>query len=360
MTSPAFDLEGFETASVTVSRFFFKEVFPETGTLFRVELVIPDDSAPTGEQVFVLEQLELETEAMAQNMWTPMEYAACGVPMVAGSRLRIVAADLGDGITEAAIDDVLVTGYNNNKICETGVGALCDPKATDACGGGLLCCGQGVVNTGVYRCAEPVQGLAYPSGGPGAMGCDAPDLFPTTVGMSVNQETVFFGEDDCALVEQCIGGPGARNLLRFDTITPNAGSRDLVMGVPTNHPDLFHYSECHNHYHFDGYAVYELLDGDDVVATGHKQAFCLLDWSGWDGSAGSGYNCANQGISMGWLDEYGGYLPCNWIDVTDVAPGQYTLRISVNPPRPDTAVAPIVERDYTNNVLEVPVTVAAG
>jgi hypothetical protein len=253
-------------------------------------------------------------------------------------------------------------------VCQGGVGAVCDPTATDACGGELLCCAQGTVNKGVYRCVEGVPSITYPDpGGPigtmnGPLGCDAPDLFVEPEGMDVYEEDRFFPENSCEIIEGCVPGPGWHRLLRFDTKTPNAGSRDLTMGVPSNHPDLFHWSDCHGHYHFDGYAYYDLLGSDgSVVATGHKQAFCLLDYSPWAWNDDQeDYTCGNQGISVGWEDIYGSYLDCQYVDITDVTPGDYTLRISVNLPLPETAVAPIVERDYENNVLEVPVTIVGS
>ncbi len=366
LTSPPFDLSPFEAATVTLTRFVYKSTMPETGTLFRVELLVPDEAAPGGYQVFVLDQIERpEDSATPTNMWTPTEYAACNIPMAEGSRLRLVATDLGEGVLEAAVDSVVVTGQLEAKVCEGGVGAVCDPGAATPCSGELLCCAQGTVNKGVYRCAEPVPSIAYPDpGGPlgtfsGPLGCDAPDLFVEQEGMDVYEDESFFTEDSCEIFEGCIPEPGWRRLLRFDTQTPNAGSRDLTMGVPSNHPDLFHWSDCHGHYHFDGYAYYDLLDGNgQVIATGHKQAFCLLDWSPWAWNDDDGsYTCGNQGISVGWEDVYGSYLDCQYIDITDVTPGEYTLRISVNLPLPETAVAPLIERDYDNNVLELPVTI---
>lgn len=368
LTSPPIDMSEVEVATVQLSRFFFKSEFPETGTLFRVELLVPNDEAPDGFDEFVLEQLEAGEEVGNANQWTPTEYTTCGLPMVEDARLRVIATDLGEGILEAAIDNVLVTGFFDDAICEGGVGAVCDPNAADPCGEGLLCCGQGVVDKGVFRCAQPVPGLTFPDPGidfgdapNGPMGCDAPDLFATELGMDTWEDDLFVPEDSCVLFEGCVGGPGQRHLLRFDTITPNMGSRDLVMGVPTNHPDLFVWSDCHQHYHFDGYAVYTLLDeAGEIVANGHKQAFCLIDWNSWawPQDTDNQYTCSNQGIQMGWQDVYGGNLDCNWIDITGVAPGNYTLRIAINPPNPATGVPPLVERDYSNNVLEVPVSVA--
>ncbi|MCX4242765.1 lysyl oxidase family protein [Paraliomyxa miuraensis] len=366
LTSPAFDLGGFAAATVTLSRFFYKSSFPETGTLFRVELLVPDDAVPGGEQVFVLEQLELAEDGGGRtNTWTPVEYAACNLPMVDGSRLRLVATDLGAGVLEAAVDSVVVTGQLQVGVCDGGEGAICDPNADAPCEGELLCCARGTVNKGVYRCAQAVPSITYPEpGGPvgtmnGPLGCDAPDLFVESEGIDVYEDDQFFLDNSCEILEGCVPEPGWRRLLRFDTRTPNAGSRDLALGVPSNHPDLFHWSECHGHYHFDGYAYYDLLDGmGNVVATGHKQAFCLLDWSPWAwNDFGGDYTCSNQGISLGWEDVYGSYLDCQYVDITDVPPGDYVLRVSVNQPLPEAAVAPLIERDYDNNVLEVPVTI---
>ena len=157
------------------------------------------------------------------------------------------------------------------------------------------------------------------------------------------------------------GGTGWRRVLRFDGKTANVGSRDLMLGVPANHPDLFTYSPCHQHHHFDDYARYTLLDGEEVVAAGHKQAFCLVDLQNWAwpdlGDAGKTYTCFNQGISVGWLDVYDRNLDCQWIDVTNVPYGDYTLRIEVNLPPPGKASPTLVERDYGNNVVDIPVTV---
>nr|MCH9682116.1 hypothetical protein [Deltaproteobacteria bacterium] len=151
-TSPAFDLGGYEAATITLSRFMFKSVYPETGTLFRVELLVPDPEANDGFEVHVLEQLELITDSpQATNIWTPTEYAACNIPMVDGSRLRLVATDLGQGVMEAAVDSVVVDGHLEGRVCDGGIDAVCDPNAEQPCSGNLMCCAQGVVNKGVYR-----------------------------------------------------------------------------------------------------------------------------------------------------------------------------------------------------------------
>ena len=42
-------------------------------------------------------------------------------------------------------------------------------------------------------------------------------------------------------------------------------------------------------------------------------------------------SCTFQGISVGWGDDYYQGLDCQWIDVTDVNPGNYNLKIIGNP-----------------------------
>jgi hypothetical protein len=166
-----------------------------------------------------------------------------------------------------------------------------------------------------------------------------------------------FDTAHCAVQDRCIEAPGQRRLLRFDTRTPNIGSADMYLGMPSRTNPNFEYSACHGHYHFNTYAAYELrrLDGT-VAARGHKQAFCLLDSNRYLTSAGATarYNCGNQGIQMGWSDVYGSGLDCQWVDVTDVAPGNYVLHIEIN------AAHILNETDYTNNVVDVPITVPPG
>jgi hypothetical protein len=182
---------------------------------------------------------------------------------------------------------------------------------------------------------------------------EAPDLkfLVNEVAPSVWFDEIVFDEDSCAWIEGCVSGTGPRRLLRFDVVTANVGTADMVMGDPTDNVDLFEYSECHDHYHFSGYARYELLDGGgEVVAPGHKQAFCLLDSERFEGMADDEtvrdrgrYNCEFQGISRGWQDNYHSGLDCQWLDVTDVAPGDYDIAVFINEGEE------IAELSYANN-----------
>ncbi|MEM6990056.1 MAG: lysyl oxidase family protein [Myxococcota bacterium] len=365
LTSPPFDLTGAAAVTVEVTRFFYKSG-TEAEPSLSLELLIPDDQAPGGVAVHALELLDEPTATTPENLWTPREYVVCGAPMVAGSQLRITAADDGAGVLEAAIDAVSVRAQLEGTVCGTGEGGRCEPAQGDmACPDALLCCSQGSLNAGVYRCQTPVAGLDFdaPTASPrdpndGPLGCDAADLLIDPAYVEPVLTDIFVSDATCELLEGCVGGTGTRTLLRFAAAIPNIGSRDLVLGVAANNPDVFHYSECHDHHHFDDFAAYELRDGDTVVAAGHKQAFCLLDstsWA-WENEPGK-YNCANQGISRGFLDIYEAELPCQWIDVTGVAPGDYTVRAELNPVRADSALPRINERSYDNNLLEFSVSI---
>jgi len=157
---------------------------------------------------------------------------------------------------------------------------------------------------------------------------------------------------DCEVVEGC-ETVGPHTLLSFTTETRNIGAGDLIMGDPSTN-SLFYWATCHQHYHFEQFAEYNLLDlSNNIVATGHKVGFCLEDVYQWNVSADSTpeYDCDFQGIQAGWSDVYGDSLPGQWIDITDVTPGDYTLEITVN------SQQTVVEADYSNNTIRVPVSI---
>jgi hypothetical protein len=238
------------------------------------------------------------------------------------------------------------TGTDTDPV-DTGVtldlGTVCEPGVSD-CGPDALCC------TACCKDAEePICTLADEFGG-----CPLPDLSVDEGRLtnSLESEWIDVAPDDCEIEEGCVDAPGMRRVLRFATTTPNSGTADLSMGKPENNPDTFVYSECHDHYHFTGYANYRLLTPEgQEAATGHKQAFCLMDYENWDQGGRARYNCNVQGISVGWADTYDSYLPCQWIDITGVPSGDYTLEVSLNPDHF------IPELSYDNNILQVPVTI---
>ena len=202
----------------------------------------------------------------------------------------------------------------------------------------------------------------YPNGAvptPAAKGNSEP-LPDLTVDHDMLLSSLTFGQesrpdDDCAVVEGClVGGNTPRRVLRFDVGVMNVGQVDLHMGNPANNPQDFEYSTCHQHYHYKGFAEYTLKNASGVVATtGAKRAFCLMDIHDWGTSnpEGGGYNCDNQGISVGWEDVYDQSLDCQWLDITDVAAGQYSLSVTVN------AQGRIPEGGNAPNTVSVPVSI---
>jgi lysyl oxidase len=150
--------------------------------------------------------------------------------------------------------------------------------------------------------------------------------------------------------------PGLRKLVRFTVMTPNTGNQDIFVGDPNDHvaadDGLFEFASCHNHYHFRHYALYELVDPrTGQVWRAAKRGFCMLDTDpnpvpvgGVPPRDGKFRNCGavgipgNQGITAGWADTYrftlaGQYFVLDGGDGQAVVPpGDYIIRITVNPP----------------------------
>ena len=173
----------------------------------------------------------------------------------------------------------------------------------------------------------------------------APSLDPY-----VSTET--YTADDCE-VREGMTTVGTHRFLRFSTQTRNIGVDDMHLGVPEGN-SLFQYFECHGHYHFNGFASYQLLNSNNQpVALGRKMSFCLEDIIRWDPKAPlrNKYFCDDQGIQSGWADIYDAGLPGQWIDITGVAPGTYRLVITMNPDHL------IPETDYSNNTASTQIVI---
>jgi hypothetical protein len=196
-----------------------------------------------------------------------------------------------------------------------------------------------------------------------------PDLEPDRENLQRNLsvDLLAFAPDHCVLQPEdlCVGGPGARKLLRFSVLAVNHGPGEVRLGTPAEHPELFERSPCHGHFHFATFARYELrTPGGDVAATGHKQSFCVEDTQrvAADAAQTPKYRCevvdengqlvpAPQGVQVGWGDLYPSSLDCQWIDITDVPPGTYELRVLLN------TAGIIPEVTLANNMAAVPVTI---
>uniref|UniRef100_A0A8C4YQ55 protein-lysine 6-oxidase n=1 Tax=Gopherus evgoodei TaxID=1825980 RepID=A0A8C4YQ55_9SAUR len=159
----------------------------------------------------------------------------------------------------------------------------------------------------------------------------------------------------CAAEEKCLAStaytPEAtdydiRVLLRFPQRVKNQGTADFLPNRPRHN---WEWHSCHQHYHsMDEFSHYDLLDAPTgrKVAEGHKASFCLEDTTCDFGNL-KRYACTShtQGLSPGCYDTYNADIDCQWIDITDVQPGNYILKVQVNPKYM------VLESDFTNNVV---------
>ncbi|WP_241758849.1 lysyl oxidase family protein [Pyxidicoccus parkwayensis] len=140
-----------------------------------------------------------------------------------------------------------------------------------------------------------------------------------------------FAADACEVFEGCVAAPGERRLLRFSTAIQNLGRASAVFPPIDSRPDLYVFDECHGHDHLKGFAGYQLRDSrGETVLTGRKQGFALLDVTSYCTDSAPSVFYDPMGISAGWADIYTFDVPCQWVDITGLADGEYTLRVGVD------------------------------
>lgn len=200
--------------------------------------------------------------------------------------------------------------------------------------------------------------------------------------------------NSCSAIEGEVT-PGLRKLVRFTVMTPNIGDQDIFVGDPNDHfaanDGLFELATCHNHFHFRHYALYELVDPrSGKTWRAAKRGFCMLDTDpnpvpvgGVPPGPGKFRSCGaigipgNQGVSAGWADTYrftlaGQYFVLDGGDGQDpVPPGDYIIRITVNPPfvakrgeacpfrDPEGFCHQLPESDFSDNVGQAIVSIPA-
>ncbi|MEX2421596.1 MAG: lysyl oxidase family protein, partial [Actinomycetota bacterium] len=140
----------------------------------------------------------------------------------------------------------------------------------------------------------------------------------------------------------------------------------LIDGEPVSRAPIgeleYHAGGGHNHWHFEEFTQYSLLDASlsEILISG-KQSWCLVNTDAIDltlpGANMLGYSqdlftsCGGPGalwireiLDVGWGDTYSQYVGGQAFDITDLPNGTYYVRVHVNP------TGSMFELDDTNNI----------
>jgi len=126
----------------------------------------------------------------------------------------------------------------------------------------------------------------------------------------------------------------------------------------------FHSGGGHDHWHFEEFTEYSLLDsGKSEVLVSGKQSWCLVntdaidlsvpnaEWQGWGqdlftSCGGPAVLWIREILDVGWGDTYSQYVRGQAFDVTDLPNGTYYVRVRVNP------TGSILESSTDNNTVD--------
>lgn len=179
--------------------------------------------------------------------------------------------------------------------------------------------------------------------------CDGPDLAPgleTLINsLQINNNHM---AQACEISEGCILGTGQRQLLYYGVTIWNYGNQSYYPGTPQNNPNAYEFAPCHNHYHYLGFAESYLYDENyQQIDFARKTSYAIVNTNCLPGVTPNG-----PALAPGCGDTYPAGYACQWVDITDIEPGNYILVLRVNSPKlPDYLGR--VETNFDNNAVQV-------
>lgn len=162
--------------------------------------------------------------------------------------------------------------------------------------------------------------------------CPLPDLAidEAEVYKTMFLDTIYAEPKNCMLAEGCLRGSGLRYVLKFSTHIRNIGEADFVLGDATGDASHFIVDPCHGHWHYKEFIQHTIFDSrNQRVRVSQKDGFCISDLECNKGIRGS-YGCNYMGITPGCGDVYDVTVPCQWVDITGLDTGVYTLVVEAN------------------------------
>jgi hypothetical protein len=220
-----------------------------------------------------------------------------------------------------------------SSLCERAPTRYC---ASDAeCPVEQICCISGLLG----RCAATTHDS-----------CPTLDLTVSTPEIAQTDPIVARPTEDSEL-ERCLVQRGClrptsstdRQLLSFTLSVSNVGEADLVLGAAGMTPGIT--SGCDGRWAIERFLRYQLIDAKgDAVVESYMSSICEASPSSVFSAP---FNCDFMGMWSGYSQRYTpiGLVPemgpdgaevyaahqCQWLDITGVPPGDYSLRVTVNP-----------------------------
>lgn len=154
-----------------------------------------------------------------------------------------------------------------------------------------------------------------------------------------------FNAQSCEVLDGCTTATGARSLMSLEFSLRNDGPAALEIGSRWT-ADVFQTSRCDQAYIPKMFAAELRDDTGRVVSSGMMATTCIATESG-------SYTCSAQGLGAHEASAQP-QGACDFVDVTDLAAGTYTVTITVNPEHL------ILESNFDNNTLSWQVEIDPG